>query len=439
MRKVYRRINSDTENALPRLMLPLYYAHTKLQKDNRHRRLKPRDEFHFAGALRPNQVEVFNALVEKLAQQPTAILGLHTGFGKTLLGLYMVYHYRLYTCVLIESKTILDQWAETARTFFPDMRYATVGKSTDEEICGAHVVFCMDRRLSQLTDGSRATPPPARFGLLIVDEAHSFTTTDRIEVILHFNPTYAVALSATPRDTSTKAFKCIELIFGPSSEAIVRKRHRDVVVHKVLTPFSVQGTWRKSKSGYSEMMSKLALNDSRNKLIVDLVCKVIADGRRPLVVVGIIEHLNRLVEMLTQCRFNVGALGGKHVRYDPNCQVLVVTDSKVSQGFDEVSYAGGKRGEDTVIIDQLLDTLIFCSSFHTSVRREQLVGRSRHTGRIEVYHIVDNMRVFHNHYLKSVATYRDELQAKFDVIDFRPPGMELPARRGKTKKVVHAA
>lgn len=419
-RKVFRTDIINQQHQF--FYMPLHFAFVNEKRDNSQRRFRRNTPTTFIGELRDDQEAVYEGLCELWEKQPTAFLHLHTGFGKTLLALYIAHRYRLYTCVLIENLIILKQWKQTAEQFFPDMKVCIVGKDRDADLLQAHVVLCMIKRVDILVDPERVTPPPSRFGLLIVDEVHSYATDERLKQILHFRPRYALGLSATPRHLSTRAFNCIELIFGPvATSAIQRKRKRNFTVHKVCLPYSVPVKYKCGKMDFTQLISDLLAIPERNRQICDMILEVLkVKHTRVLVVTARIPNMLILDKELRERGVFTSMIGGSHNTYEPNCKVLIAIDTKVGQGFDEEMYANGVK------IKHPLNCIFFCSSFRAEVRREQLIGRVRSKEHFDVYHLVDNMSTLHQHYLISEKVYT-ELGATYNLMEFRT-GAVKPVR-----------
>ena len=73
--------------------------------------------FEFMGKPRGTQPEVINAILEKLKVQGGGILQLHTGYGKTVVALYLASILKLKTLIIVHKTFLQDQWYDRIKQF----------------------------------------------------------------------------------------------------------------------------------------------------------------------------------------------------------------------------------------------------------------------------------------------------------------------------------
>ena len=126
----------------------------------------------FSGSLRPKQVPIVEKYMEHIKTKGGGLLALHTGFGKTCLGLNIISRINLKTLIIVHKEFLLRQWIERIEQFLPDARVGRIqAKVIDVE--DKDIVICMLQSLSM-----KKYPQELfnEYGLTIVDECFPFKT-----------------------------------------------------------------------------------------------------------------------------------------------------------------------------------------------------------------------------------------------------------------------
>lgn len=239
-----------------------------------------------------------------------------------------------------------------------------------------------------------------QIGLLIVDEAHMACATEMSRALLYFNPRLMLGLTATPirKDGMDKV---LELYFGEYEKTqIIRKATDPFTVYRLPTeikPIFTRNSF--GKKDWNSVINSLVENETRNKLIIDLIIKfhefnIIVLTKRK-------NHCNLLSKMLDDAQITNTVMVGTTKTYDNTARVLLSTYSKLGVGFDDTrlnmlivacsvteveQYAGRLRdavGKKRVIID-LVDNDSNCLS-HWQERRKWYISRN---GTIKNYYKV---------------------------------------------------
>jgi superfamily II DNA or RNA helicase len=188
----------------------------------------------FEGNLLPRQKEVKDECVEILNRTGSVVLSLHTGFGKTVMAIYLASKIKVQTIIICHRKIIMDQWVQSINKYIPTATVRVLGekqkrgyKGPEEQdvdflICNVINIPKKDRMYFK------------NFGLVIIDEIHTICTDSFSRGLLYLFPDYMIGLSATPFRTDGMD-RLIELFCGP--EIIYRKLYKPFNAYKLKTGF----------------------------------------------------------------------------------------------------------------------------------------------------------------------------------------------------------
>ncbi|MDL2321675.1 DEAD/DEAH box helicase [Desulfosarcina sp. OttesenSCG-928-B08] len=304
-----------------------------------HRRRCPDVDFEFSATLKPFQVEAVNAM----ARYDSGTLSAPTGSGKTIMGLALVARRRQPALVVVHTKELAFQWVDRITAFLgiPADAVGMIGAGKNK--IGEKITVALVQSLYRCAD----TVAP-KIGQLVVDECHRAPSRTFTEAVTAFDARYLLGLSATPwrRDRLSR------LIFwhlGPVHYEVSRQRlEQDGHILKA----DVVIRWTDFESHvdpvaeYSRMLSELAADDARNRMIAadvekevqagNGVCLVLSDRKKHCeTLVFILRHkFNCPAEQLTgdlsadERRQVLDRLGKGEVK------VLVATGQLIGEGFD---------------------------------------------------------------------------------------------------------
>lgn len=294
----------------------------------------------FEGSLREEQRNCRDQALAILQTSKSVILSCYTGFGKTVTAINMASKIKLKTLISVPKTPLLGQWESEVRKF---AKNASV-----EVMVPAKIKTLLRKKL-----GEEADPPDfcivnscnihkipgtwlAHYGLLVVDEAHLQMTEGSFTNLLKVTPRYIVGVTATPYRED--GFDCLfNMFFG--EEKVVYQLMRKHTVYKVRTGFIPDeskylkyGPHYKSKLDWNAILEEQSKNESRNKLIVDIVCKF--KDRVFLILVKRVEQGQLLLNTLSAKGEKVTSLLGKQQAFDKQARILIGTNSKIGTGFD---------------------------------------------------------------------------------------------------------
>ncbi len=327
--KLVEAFDTFSEGKYATIPFNYYYHHLENIERIPNEEFKP-ISLKFEGNLLPRQKEVKDECIEILNRTGSVVLSLHTGFGKTVMAIYLASKIKLQTVIICHRKIIMDQWIQSINKYIPTATVRVLGekmkrgyKGPEEQdvdflICNVINIPKKDRNYFK------------NFGLVVIDEIHTICTESFSRGLLYLFPDYIIGLSATPF-RSDGMDRLIEIFCGP--EIIYRKLYRPFNAYKIKTGFKPKTELNVSGTlDWNSVLQDQAINKDRNNLIANL-CRYFIN-RNILVLVKRKEHAEILKNMLLQYGEDVDMFTGDSKECNYNCRILVATYSISGTGFD---------------------------------------------------------------------------------------------------------
>jgi len=312
----------------------------------------------FEGLLRPGQQVADEAVIKAYREGQTGgWIKATCGAGKTITALHLIARMKTPTIVLVHKCDLMDQWEREINRFMPEARVVKV-RANEPCVKDAHIVIATFQTLYSRLESFRASGFFDHFGFLVSDESHRVPSQTFSKVANSFSARYKLGLTATPdrRD----GLKCLlDWSIGPQ---LVTMRGQVVKGSYYVMEWEAKKTPPKIRGGglnTSKLITMIAEDEDRNKMIANVCMRAIKAGRKTLVLTDRVKQLDSLEGLLSSS-------GSKIVKYRS-------TDDMESATADEcrvVLATYGMFGEGTDIPS--LDTLVLATP---RSRVAQMVGR----------------------------------------------------------------
>jgi len=311
---------------------------------------------HFKGKLRIEQAEAVQALI----QYDQGILNGITAFGKTVTAIGLIAERKVNTLILVHTRTLLEQWKARLEEFL-ELEYPleeVVQKrgrkkafspfgTLDSKGDSLHGWVDIALMQSCLTDEG-IKPFVRQYGMVIVDECHHVSAVNFEQILKSVPAQYVYGLTATPirKDGHQPIIfmQCGPIRYSADAKSQLAKQ----TFKRWLVPrFTGYRHLSEETPTYAQIVQSLAMDEHRNALIVEDVCKALAERRTPIVLTTLTSHVGLLGQQLSACCSHVITLVGsesmkakkekmEQLTALPQKEplVIVATGRYVGEGFD---------------------------------------------------------------------------------------------------------
>ena len=371
----------------------------------------------FAGELYPEQQDAVNSLTG----HDFGVLAAATGFGKTVVGSYLISERKVNTLILVHNNEIMQNWINDLERFlvikedYPQYMTKTgrvkTRKSLIGRLTGAHnsMTGIIDvAMVTSLGSGDSIKPFVKDYGMVIMDECHHVAAESIEAVLSKVNAKYVYGLTATVKREDGKD-KTVLMQFGPVRFRFTAKdKIRLQGMEHILEPRFTPIISTKEKLTLNEAYEIVVNSDFRNSLIASDIEACIKQGHTPLVLSKRKAQIDVLFEKVK----------------DKADHVLVLTGGKKQSERKELRERLGSISESESLIVlatgqyigegfncSRLDMLFLAMPIAWDGNVEQYTGRLNrsHDGknRVTVIDYVDHhIEMFANMYNKRLRTYK---------------------------------
>ena len=323
----------------------------------------------FTGKLHEDQQRV----ADELLAFDCGILSAPTGFGKTVIGAYLIAAAKLPTLVIVPNSPLLSQWRDRLEVFLrideePAPLYTKTGRLSRKPRSPIGQLGGGKRSLgglvdiatyqSLLEDGEvigtkRVKKLVDSYGMIIVDECQHGAAPQLAQVLQSVPAMKVYGLSATPK-RADGLDKALLLLIGPvrvKVDPLEQAKSQDF--DRLLLPRFTRIRLPQIEAGatFNQVVDALCAHEARNRLIVDDALVALAQGRNPLVLTRRRSHAAALAAAASDKGFRVLLLTGGGTEKEKrermreladlpaDEQALVVaTTNYIGEGFDNPRF-----------------------------------------------------------------------------------------------------
>lgn len=339
-------------------------------------------EVSFTKTLRGEQPLAAAALLE----QENGVLAADPGFGKTVVGAYLIANKKVNTLVLVNNRELFRQWKLELNELLsisnePPVRYTKTGRAKKLEPIGDCRGDKKNRSglvdiatFQSLYDKGDVADFVKDYGMVIVDEAHHVPAYSFEAVMQHVSARYVYGLTGTPSRPDGRIpityMECGPIRYKTNSKVEAEKRPFG---HFLVPRFT--NLLRSSigeERNFNDVLNDLMEDDERNQMIINDVRDALEKGRNPIILTDRTKHVHTLANELESHCENVIVMTGKRSEREkreaaerldslaPKSRFAIVATAKyIGEGFDFPR----------------LDTLFLATPIKANERIKQYAGR----------------------------------------------------------------
>jgi len=300
-------------------------------------------DVNFFGELTDAQHQVAKVILE----HNNGVIVAPPGFGKTVLGTYLIAARKCSTLILVHRQPLLAQWRSQIGIFLnrDEKSIGQIGGGKRKLTGQVDVAM-----LQSLSRKNTVDDIVADYGQVIIDECHHLPAISFERILSEIKAKYVVGLTATPqrRDGLQPIIHMqvgpIRFKVDPRGQLAKRTFEHRLVVRE--TGFDLP--MRESELTIQEIYSLLAANEKRNEQIIDDVLQAMEEGRSPILLTERKKHLEYLHQRLKGfVRHIVVLQGGQSAKVRLKVQeqlasipideerLLLATGRYIGEGFDD--------------------------------------------------------------------------------------------------------
>ena len=393
--------------------------------------------------LYPNQVIIYDKIINSLDMTKGATAVVQTANGKTVIGFHVIANRKVKTLVVVHMRDLGDMWYVCGKNIFMNKLkigiYSKHMKIDDYDIIIATIQTVI-RKPASLFNQS--------IGLLIVDEAHHIGAIYLQKVLQKVN-CQTLALTATPERIDGKTNS---VYWGIGNCCYYENAIFDIpatlIEYEISVPKSLCSKWVAKYSDFD--IGVHLMNDlTRNQIICDLCCSDRFKNKHILIFVHRVEHATKLAALIPGAQSYVGENKPKPstcklkegqdppIYYElPFARVVVATYAAFSEGknnpeFEVVVIASQKprqiqplgRGvrKSKIIVDkhvtiiEIIDTIFYKMKRKYNRAKKYIIKSFKNLSieTIEVTNKDPSYLLKTDPYIKSIQSFEQSLMTYF--------------------------
>lgn len=324
---VYEIIELQNDKKSTKIVqLPFHYSNKNIFNLKLYKDKCISSNIKFSGKLLSRQEEIMHDIIDVLMNQGSIILALYTGFGKSILTIFLACFFSLPTIILSHRTNIMLQWEYYIKTFTNGKLQKLTSKNKIDKSANFYII-------NPLLVSKRSFEDFSHIGMVIVDEVHIICTENLIKSLYFFNPVYLIGLSATPNRPDGMD-KILDLYFGTTK--IERNMFRLFHVYNISTGFCPPTrnirTTVKGTLDWGSVLEAQAENKKRNEIILNCIKKF--KTKNILVLCKRVSQAKILLEKCEKAGEDAELYVGSKKFFNVSKRILVSTYQKAGVGFD---------------------------------------------------------------------------------------------------------
>ena len=396
----------------------------------------------FLGQLRPRQ----QTAVDALLFHDYGILSAPTGFGKTVIGAYIIATLKMRTLVIVPDTALLGEWREKLERFVqinesppvlltkkgnPSKRQRPLigriggGKNNPSGIVDIATYQSLLERSDMEGEPKIVREIVQDYDLVICDECHHGAAPQLERVLRAARARRVYGLSATPKRTDGLEgiiyMQCgpIRHRVDPKEQAVEQSFARQLVPRFTRIRLkSLQGDTK-----FTQVLEQLCAHEARNRMIVEDVMGALSQGRSPFVVTSWKSHAKELAFKIEEAGCKPFLLIGEGTDREKAERLLAA--KSVSKDEKLVIVGTGKyvgEGFDLPRLDALFLAAPFSSDSVVTQYSGRLHRESEGKSVVTVYDYVDSsVSMLDRMYKKRLKTYA---RLGYEVVQLSEGGTE---------------
>lgn len=290
----------------------------------------------FTGTLKDIQIDVVDDILQKLRTHDSGIICLPTGFGKTVIAIYLACKLRKKTLWVTHKTNLMDQ----TRDRFNSFTDGTVGR-IQQDITDIDHPFV----IGMLQSISMKDYPKEifdSFGLVIFDEVHHVPSNVFSKSLWKINTKHIVGLSATleRKDQLDKILTCC---IGPVLKRVEAQQNIPDVKCIKAKYASTEREMHVNKMGKPDipkLLNDICGDKIRNDLIASTAIQEMNAGRNILILSDRRKHCTDLLDLCLlrdpDCSVGLylGGLTAKDLQDSNTRKIIIGTYTMCGEGYD---------------------------------------------------------------------------------------------------------
>jgi superfamily II DNA or RNA helicase len=269
------------------------------------------------------------------------------GVGKTVVGTYLVAKRNCSTLILVHRRPLLDQWRAQLSLFLGVEPKAVGQIGGGKQSPNSRLDVAM---IQSLVRAGKVADLVAGYGQVIVDECHHVPAVSFERVLAEVKARYVVGLTATPLRRDGQ-HPITEMQLGPVRFAVDAKSEaaRRPFDHRLIVRETAFRSATSARApSIQELYAALAVNKSRNEMILNDVIASLEEGRCPILLTERKDHLAYFAERLQKFAKHLVVLHGSMTARGRNAakdqlaavppdeeRLVLATGRYIGEGFDD--------------------------------------------------------------------------------------------------------